>query len=60
MALLNLKKTGEAIEDFNRGIRIDPRLPNLYRARAVAYQVKGNTTMAQADELKAAQLERGQ
>ena len=60
MALLNLKKTGEAIEDFNRGIRIDPRLPNLYCARAVAYQVKGNTTMAQADELKAAQLERGQ
>jgi tetratricopeptide (TPR) repeat protein len=60
IALLNTKKTDEAIEDFNRGMQLNPRYPNLYRARAIAYKIKGNATMAQADELRAAQLEQGQ
>jgi Tfp pilus assembly protein PilF len=49
-----------ALQDFNTGIQIDPRIPNLYRARAIVYKTKGNTQLAQADELRAAQMERGQ
>lgn len=56
---LNLKQNDAALADFNRGIEIAPGLPNLYRARAVYYKVVGNAVMAQADELRAAQLERG-
>lgn len=60
VARLNLKKTDEAIEDFNTGLRLNPRFPNLYRARAIAYKIKGEAQLAQADELRAAELERGQ
>jgi tetratricopeptide (TPR) repeat protein len=59
IALLNVKKTDEALADFNRGLQLNPQLPNLYRARALAYKIKGNATLAQADELRAAQLESG-
>lgn len=59
IARLNIKKVDEAMEDFNRGIQLAPRFPNLYRARALAYKMKGNVTAAQADELRAAQLESG-
>jgi tetratricopeptide (TPR) repeat protein len=59
IALLNTKKTDEAIESFNLGMRYNPRLPGLYRARAIAFKVKGDNAQAQADELRAAQLESG-
>lgn len=59
IALLNVKKTDEAIESFNLGMKYNPRLPGLYRARAVAYKVKGDNILAQADELRAAQIESG-
>jgi tetratricopeptide (TPR) repeat protein len=57
---LNLKDYEAALVDFNRGIELAPRVPNLYRARAIYYKVKKNAALAQADELRAAQLERGQ
>ena len=60
IVLLNMKKYDEALADFNEGLRLNPRYPNLYRARAVAFKMKGSNTLAQADELRAAQLERGQ
>ena len=59
VVLLNMKQNDAALADFNRGLELDPRMPNLYRARAVYYKVVGNSVMAQADELRAAQLERG-
>ena len=58
IANLNLKATDAALADFNRGIEINPRLPNLYRARAIAYKILGNAALAQADELRAVQMER--
>ncbi len=57
---LNLKDLDAALNDFNTGIQINPRIPNLYRARAIVYKSKGNAQLAQADELRAAQMERGQ
>ncbi len=60
LVLLNMKKNDEALADFNRGIQLAPRFPNVYRARAAYYKIVGNTVLAQADELRAAQLERGQ
>lgn len=57
IALLNMKKTDEALADFNHGIQLNPRIPNLYRARALAYKIKGENNLAQADELRAAQIE---
>lgn len=60
IVLLNMKQNDAALADFNQGIKISPRTPGLYRARAVYYQVIGNAALAQADELRAAQLERGQ
>jgi Putative Zn-dependent protease, contains TPR repeats len=58
LALLNMKKPDEAIADFNAGIAVEPRMPNLYRARALAYKMKGDNRLAQADELRAAEIER--
>jgi len=60
IALLNSKKYEEALSDFNAGIRLAPNFPNLYVARAAYYKIKGNNALAQADELRAAQLQRGQ
>lgn len=60
IASLNTKDIDEAIADFERAINLNPRFPNIYRARAIAYKLKGNAALAQADELKAAQLDRGQ
>jgi len=60
IALIYLKDYDAALADFNRGIELNPRIPNLYRARAIVYKTKGNATLAQADELRAAQIERGQ
>lgn len=60
ISLLNLKEYEAALSDFNTGLRLSPRMPNLYRARAIYYKIKGNGQLAQADELRAAQLERGQ
>jgi tetratricopeptide (TPR) repeat protein len=60
LALLNVKKIDEALADFNYGLKLAPRLPNLYRARALAFKIKGDNAQAQADELRAAQIERGQ
>ncbi len=57
---LNLNEMDAALKDFNTGIQLDPRIPNLYRARAIVYKSKGNAQLAQADELRAAQMERGQ
>lgn len=60
VVLLNMKKYDEAIADFNAGLRLAPLFPNLYRARAIAHKAKGSSELAQADELRAAQIERGQ
>lgn len=60
VALIYLKDYDAALADFNRGIQLNPRVPNLYRARAIIYKVKNNAQLAQADELRAAQIERGQ
>jgi tetratricopeptide (TPR) repeat protein len=60
IALIYLKDLDAALADFERGIRLNPRIPNLYRARALVYKSKGNDQLAQADELRAAQIERGQ
>ena len=54
---LNLNDLDAALNDFNTGIQINPRIPNLYRARAIVYKARGNAQLAQADELRAAQLE---
>lgn len=45
-----------AMADFNSGIKVNPRLPNLYRARALVYKAKGNAAAAQADEITAARM----
>lgn len=58
IVFIYLKKLDEALADFNRGLQINPRLPNLYRARAIVYKAQGNAALAQADEIRAAQLER--
>ena len=58
-ALANMKKFDDALADFERGIQLNPRIPNLYRARAYIYKVKGNAALAAADELRAAQIEQG-
>ncbi len=60
ITLIYLKDLDAALVDFNRGLQINPRFPNLYRARAAVYKAKGNAQLAQADEIRAAQLERGQ
>lgn len=57
IVLLNMKKYEEALADLNKGIQLNPRYSNLYRARSLVYKMKGENTLAQADELKAAQLE---
>ncbi len=56
ITLIYLKKPDEALADFNRGIQLNPRLANLYRARAIVYKSQGNAALAQADEIRAAQL----
>ncbi len=53
-------KIDQAEKDFNEAIRIAPTSPDGYRGRAIFYKVKGSTQLAQADELKAVQLSRGQ
>ncbi len=57
---LNLKDNDAALADFNRGIQLNSRIPNLYRARAIVYKLKGNAQLAQADDIRAAQIEGGQ
>lgn len=59
IALIYLKDLDAALADFDRGIQLNPRIPNLYRARALVYKAKGNAALAAADELRAAQVERG-
>ena len=60
IASLNTKEVDLAIADFEQGMSLSPKMANLYRARAIAYKLKGNPALAQADELRAAQLDRGQ
>lgn len=60
IAFIYLNDLDAALADFERGIQLNPRLPNLYRARAAVYKAKGSAQLAQADEIRAAQLERGQ
>ncbi|MBK8148544.1 MAG: tetratricopeptide repeat protein [Acidobacteria bacterium] len=57
ITFIYLKNLDAALADFNRGIQVNPRLPNLYRARALVYKSQGNAALAQADEIRAAQLE---
>lgn len=59
IALIYLKDLDAALADFERGIQLNPRVPNLYRARAAVYKAKGNAALAAADELRAAQIEKG-
>lgn len=60
LALAGIKKYDEAINLLTNGIRMAPGYAGFYRARAIVYKIQGNAALAQADELRAAQLERGQ
>ena len=57
LALAGIKKYDEAINILSGGIRMAPRYAGFYRARAVVYKIQGNAALAQADEIRAAQLE---
>lgn len=60
IANYNAGKVDEALADFSNIIRLDPRNGMAYKNRAMLYRARGNATQAQADELRAAQIERGQ
>lgn len=60
LSLAGMKKFGEAEQVLSNGIASNPRDAGLYRARAAVYKVQGRTDLAQADELRAVQIERGQ
>lgn len=60
LSLAGTKKYDEAISVLSDGIRMAPRYAGFYRARGIVYKIQGNTQLAQADEIRAAQLERGQ
>jgi tetratricopeptide (TPR) repeat protein len=60
LALAGIKKYDEAINVLSDGIRMAPRYAGFYRARGIVYKIQGNTALAQADEIRAAQLESGQ
>jgi tetratricopeptide (TPR) repeat protein len=60
LALAGVRKFDEAINVLSQGIRMAPRYAGLYRARGLVYKIQGNAQLAQADELRAAQIERGQ
>jgi tetratricopeptide (TPR) repeat protein len=55
-----LKDVEAAIADFTRAIQLNPRSVLAYRNRAAMHKARGNMPAAQADELRAAQIERGQ
>jgi Flp pilus assembly protein TadD len=59
VALLYLKEFDAALNDANRAIELNPRYSNLYRLRAFVYKAKGNAALAQADEIRAAQIDAG-
>jgi len=60
LALAGVKKFDESINVLSQGIQMAPRYSGLYRARALVYKIQGNAALAQADEIRAAQLDRGQ
>jgi len=60
LALAGTKKFDEAISILTDGIRRAPRYAGFYRARGIVYKIQGKAQLGQADELRAAQLERGQ
>src|SRR6516164_4591495 len=47
----------QALAQFNKAIKIDPKNPSAYLARAVAYAMKGERTAALADYEKVLQLD---
>lgn len=57
LALAGIKKYDEALSVLNNAIQKAPRYAGFYRARGVIYKIQGNAALAQADELRAAQLE---
>ncbi|HEY8561716.1 MAG TPA: tetratricopeptide repeat protein [Pyrinomonadaceae bacterium] len=60
LALAGTKKYDEALAVLNNAIRQTPDYAGFYRARGVIFKIQGNAQLAQADEIRAAQLERGQ
>jgi Flp pilus assembly protein TadD len=46
----------KALDDFTRVIELRPTWPNGYSARAVLYREMKKTTLAEADEKRAAEL----
>ena len=60
LSLAGTKKYDEAINILSDGIRMAPRYAGFYRARGMVYKIQGNAALAQADEIRAAQLESGQ
>ena len=60
LSLAGIKKYDEALGVLNDAIQKTPRYSGFYRARGVIFKIQGNTALAQADEIRAAQLERGQ
>ncbi len=55
-ALFNLEKYDDAVKIITQGITINPDYYLLYTLRASMYRDKGNTALADADDLKAKQL----
>ncbi len=45
-----------AIGAYTRALRVDPSNPELYRLRATAFEMKGNSARAEADRKRAAEL----
>jgi tetratricopeptide (TPR) repeat protein len=47
----------QAIEDYTRALKLDPRLALAYRNRSLAYAAKGDTEKAKADHERALRLD---
>ncbi len=60
LSLAGQKKYAEGEADLNTAIKLNPRRADYYHIRAAIYKDWGKANLAQADELKAAQIARGQ
>ena len=60
ISYMGQKKYQEGVDELTTAIRLNPRNPGFYRVRAAILKQQGNGAGAQADELKAAMIERGQ
>ncbi len=53
---LAIKEVDKAIKDFNEAIKLEPRDPNIYLARATAYERQGKKELAKKDIKEASYL----